>query len=118
MRLKDAASCSFASFNGDLKEQYDINTGRISGPGAGPAAKDAELGAMAMVEADAARGLAEAVPHLERRLIGQQGAGDDRRPVRTLAPDHHARGRAHDVLGRNAEDGPARLGDRDLSSKH
>ncbi len=23
MRLKDAASCSFASFNGDLKEQYD-----------------------------------------------------------------------------------------------
>ena len=23
MRLKDVASCSFASFNGDLKEQYD-----------------------------------------------------------------------------------------------
>jgi hypothetical protein len=69
----------------------------------------AQCGWLSRHRADAVgQGLAE----LELRVVGQEGAGDDRGPRRALALHDHAGGGAHHAVGRLPEDAPA--GGRDL----
>src|SRR5579884_1358542 len=83
---------------------------------AGGAAEDAKFGAVRVIERERYARSDEIGAEVERLLIRQQGAGDDARPRLALALHDHSRRRAHDAVGRFAENTPA--GARDLRDVH